>query len=128
MDRVRVVEAALDDAIATAIRIGNPASWQWAVEAAEESGGSIRAVTDPQIMAAFRLVARHGVFAEMASSASIAGLLELKERGDLEPGQTVVCVLTGHGLKDPEWAISDSEEPVTIPPEAEAAAIELGLR
>lgn len=116
------------ETIATAIRIGNPASWTFAVEAAEESGGSIRAVTDPQIMAAFRLVARHGVFAEMASAASIAGLLELHERGDLEPGQTVVCVLTGHGLKDPEWAIADSEEPVTIPPEVEAAAVALGLR
>jgi threonine synthase len=116
------------ETIATAIRIGNPASWTFAVEAAEESGGSIRAVTDPQIMAAFRLVARHGVFAEMASAASIAGLLELHERGDLEPGQTVVCVLTGHGLKDPEWAIADSEEPVTIPPEVEAAAAALGLR
>ncbi len=116
------------ETIATAIRIGNPASWTFAVEAAEESGGSIRAVTDPQIMAAFRLVARHGVFAEMASAASIAGLLELHERGDLEPGQTVVCVLTGHGLKDPEWAIADSEEPVTIAPEVEAAAVALGLR
>jgi threonine synthase len=116
------------ETIATAIRIGNPASWASAVAAADESGGSIRAVTDPQIMAAFRLVARHGVFAEMASAASIAGLLELHERGDLEPGQTVVCVLTGHGLKDPEWAIADSEEPVTIAPEVEAAAAALGLR
>ncbi|MFU8840310.1 MAG: threonine synthase [Nitriliruptoraceae bacterium] len=116
------------ETIATAIRIGNPASWTFAVEAAQESGGSIRAVTDAEIMAAFRLVARHGVFAEMASAASIAGLLELHERGDLEPGQTVVCVLTGHGLKDPEWAIADSEEPVTIAPEVEAAAAALGLR
>jgi threonine synthase len=113
--------------IATAIRIGNPASWDRAVEAASESGGSIRSVTDRQILAGFRLVARHGVFAEMASAASIAGLLELRERGDLEPGQTVVCVLTGHGLKDPEWAISGAAEPVTIPTETAAAAVELGL-
>ncbi len=116
------------ETIATAIRIGNPASWEFAVAAAAESGGSIRAVTDPQIMEGFRLVARHGVFAEMASSASIAGLLELKERGDLEPGQTVVCVLTGHGLKDPEWATADSDEPITIAPELDAAAETLGLR
>ncbi len=113
--------------IATAIRIGNPASWDRAVAAASESGGSIRAVTDRQILAGFRLVARHGVFAEMASAASIAGLLELSERGDLEPGKTVVCVLTGHGLKDPEWAISGAAEPVTIPTETAAAAAELGL-
>ncbi len=116
------------ETIATAIRIGNPASWTSAVAAAVESGGSIRSVTDPQIMEGFRLVARHGVFAEMASSASIAGLLELHERGDLTPGQTVVCVLTGHGLKDPEWAIADSEEPITIAPELDAAAEALGLR
>ena len=114
--------------IATAIRIGNPASWQQAVAAAEESGGSIRAVTDRQILAGFRLIARHGVFAEMASAASIAGLLELSEAGELEPGQTVVCVLTGHGLKDPEWAISGAAEPVTVPAELEAAAEQLGLR
>jgi threonine synthase len=71
--------------IATAIRIGNPASWQPAVDAATESGGSIRSVTDREIIAAFRLIARHGVFAEMASAASVAGLLQLHEAGELEP-------------------------------------------
>ena len=114
--------------IATAIRIGNPASWQQALAAAEESGGSIRAVTDQQILAGFRLIARHGVFAEMASAASIAGLLELHEAGELEPGQTVVCVLTGHGLKDPDWAMSGADEPVTVPAELDAVAEQLGLR
>jgi threonine synthase len=113
--------------IATAIRIGNPASWQQAVEAAEESHGSIRAVTDREIMAAFRLIARHGVFAEMASASSVAGLLQLHGSGELGPGQVVVCVLTGHGLKDPEWAISGAADPVTIPAELEAAAAALEL-
>jgi threonine synthase len=113
--------------IATAIRIGNPASWQPAMDAARESGGSIRAVTDREIIAAFRFIARHGVFAEMASAASVAGLLQLHEDGELEPGQRVVCVLTGHGLKDPEWAISGAAEPVTIPADPEVAARELGL-
>ncbi len=113
--------------IATAIRIGNPASWQPAVDAAAESGGSIRSVTDREIIAAFRLIARHGVFAEMASAASVAGLLQLHEAGEIEPGQRIVCVLTGHGLKDPEWAISGAAEPVTIPADRDAAARELGL-
>jgi threonine synthase len=113
--------------IATAIRIGNPASWQQAVAAADESHGSIRAVTDREIMAAFRLIARHGVFAEMASAASVAGLLQLHGAGELEPGQVVTCVLTGHGLKDPEWAIAGAGEPVTIPAELEAAAAALEL-
>jgi len=113
--------------IATAIRIGNPASWDRAVEAAEESHGSIRAVTDREILAAFRLIARHGVFAEMASAASIAGLMQLHAAGEIERGQTVVCVLTGHGLKDPEWAISGAAEPITIPAELDAAAEALEL-
>jgi threonine synthase len=113
--------------IATAIRIGNPASWEQAVAAADESEGSIEAVTDRDILAAFRLVAAHGVFAEMASAASIAGLLRLAAEGRLERGQVVVCVLTGHGLKDPEWAIAGAPEPVTIPVDVAVAAAELGL-
>ncbi|GGI03974.1 threonine synthase [Egicoccus halophilus] len=113
--------------IATAIRIGNPASWEPAVEAARDSGGSIRSVTDREIIAAFRQLARAGVFAEMASASSVAGLLQLHAAGELEPGQTVVCVLTGHGLKDPEWAIAGAADPVTIPAELDAAARELDL-
>ena len=115
------------ETIATAIRIGNPASWEQAVAAAAESDGSIRSVTDREILAAFRLVARHGVFAEMASASSIAGLLDLRERGELERDQVVVCVLTGHGLKDPEWAIAGAGEPVTIPADVGAAAAALDL-
>jgi len=97
------------------------------VAAAEESGGSIRSVTDREIVAAYREVARHGVFAEMASAASVAGLRQLHDARDLDAGQTVVCVLTGHGLKDPDWAIAGAAEPLTIPADVEAAAPALGL-
>lgn len=113
--------------IATAIRIGNPASWQQAVAAADESSGSIRSVTDREIMAAFRLIARHGVFAELASAASVAGLLQLHHAGELERGQTVVCVLTGHGLKDPEWAIAGAAQPLTVSADVDAIATALEL-
>jgi threonine synthase len=114
--------------IATAIRIGNPASWEKAVAAATESEGEILAVSDREILAAYRRVAREdGLFAELASAASIAGLLRLAEAGRLNAGATVVCVLTGHGLKEPDWAIAGAPPPVTIPPEAEAVARELGL-
>jgi len=113
--------------IATAIRIGNPASWEQAMTAAKDSGGSIRSVTDREIIAAFRELARHGVFAEMASASSVAGLLQLHAAGELERGSVVVCVLTGHGLKDPEWAIAGAAEPVTIPAELDVAARELAL-
>ena len=97
--------------IATAIRIGNPASWEKAVAAAKESEGAILAVTDREILAAYRRVAREGLFAEPASAASVAGLLHLHAEGKLAPDATVVCVLTGHGLKDPEWAIAGAAQP-----------------
>jgi threonine synthase len=113
--------------IATAIRIGNPASWESAVEAARASEGAIRAVTDREILTAYRLLAREGVFVEMASAASVAGLLQMLEAGLLAPGTTVVCVLTGHGLKDPEWAIAGAPKPAVIEADPEAAATELGL-
>lgn len=113
--------------IATAIRIGNPASWEQALEAKEQSEGAIKAVTDRDIIAAYRLLARDGVFVEMASAASVAGLLQLHGDGLLAAGKTVVCVLTGHGLKDPDWAIAGAPKPVVVPPDADAAARELGL-
>jgi threonine synthase len=113
--------------IATPIRIGNPASWPQAVAAASESAGSITAVSDRQILAAFRYIARNGVFAELASTASVAGLLAMHEAGKLPRGATVVCVLTGHGLKDPDWAIAGAPEPVTVPVDADHAASVLGL-
>ena len=113
--------------IATAIRIGKPASWDMALAAARESEGGIQAVTDREILAAYRLVAHEGLFAEPASAASVAGLLKLAAAGTLEPGSTIVCVLTGHGLKDPEWAIAGAAPPRTVPADAHAVAEELGL-
>jgi len=113
--------------IATAIRIGNPASWEQAVEAARDSEGAIRAVTDRDILNAYRQLAREGIFVEMASAASIAGLLSLGAEGLIAPGKTVVCVLTGHGLKDPDWAIAGAPTPAVVPADADAAARELGL-
>lgn len=94
---------------ATAIRIGNPASWEKAAAARDESGGSIQSVTDTQIRAAYRLLAGlEGVFVEPASAASLAGLIKLHQSNFFQRGCTVVCVLTGHGLKDPDTAIADS--------------------
>jgi threonine synthase len=113
--------------IASAIRIGNPASWDLAIAAAAESEGAIMAVTDRDILAAYRRVAHEGLFAEPASAASVAGLLLLSAQARLQRGSTVVCVLTGHGLKDPEWAVSGAAEPTTVPADADAVAAELGL-
>jgi threonine synthase len=116
------------ETIATAIRIGNPASWQQAVAAREESGGLIDKVSDAQILDAYRLLARQdGVFVEPASAASVAGLLQQHARGELDPGQTIVCTLTGNGLKDVQWALADAPDPVVVPPVAAVAAAELGL-
>jgi threonine synthase len=115
--------------IATAIRIGNPASWDRALAARDASGGAIEAVTDREILSAYRLLARaEGVFVEPASAASVAGLLHAAEAGTLGTGRIVVCTVTGHGLKDPDWAIAGAPRPRTIPAEASAAALALGLR
>jgi threonine synthase len=113
--------------IATAIRIGNPASWELAAKAAAESGGEIASVTDREILAAYRLVAGEGLFAEMASAASVAGLLKASSEGRLDPGSVVVCVLTGHGLKEPDWAIAGARAPAVIPADPESVAEHLGL-
>ena len=114
--------------IATAIRIGNPASWQLAVAARDESGGLIDSVTDRQILAAYRLLARQeGVLAELASAAGVAGLLQACENGQMAAGSRVVCTITGHGLKEPDWAVSAAPKPVTIRADAPAAAAQLGL-
>jgi threonine synthase len=94
------------ETVATAIRIGNPASWQGAVNAANESGGQVNYVTDEQILHAYKTIAsKEGIFAEPASAASIAGVMKLKQEGYFSGGESVVCVLTGHGLKDPNIAI-----------------------
>ncbi|MBU6245631.1 MAG: threonine synthase [Actinomycetales bacterium] len=117
------------ETIATAIRIGNPASWEQAVAARDESGGRIAAVTDDEILAAYRmLAAREGLFCEPASAAGVAGLLKSHQEGLLDPGQVVVCTLTGNGLKDPHWALDAAPDPVVIPVQAQAAARALGLQ
>jgi threonine synthase len=114
--------------IATAIRIGNPASWTLAEQARDDSGGLIDAVTDKQILEAYRLVARsEAVFVEPASAASGAGLLATAADGRLPSGSVVVCTVTGNGLKDPEWAISGAPKPITVPVDGHAAAAALGL-
>jgi threonine synthase len=114
--------------IATAIRIGNPASWTKATDARDESGGDIRAVTDREILSAYRLLARQvGVFVELASAASVAGLIAGAADGLVPRESTVVCTVTGHGLKDPEWAISTAPPPVSITNDVLAAAKALEL-
>jgi threonine synthase len=114
--------------IATAIRIGNPASWTRALDARDESGGAIEAVTDRQILAAYRLLARReAVFVEPASAASVAGLLAARQAGTMEPGLRVVCTVTGNGLKDPDWAINGAPKPLTVRVDAHEAAAKLGL-
>jgi threonine synthase len=114
--------------IATAIRIGNPASWTLAVDARDASGGLINAVTDREILSAYRLLARHvGVFVELGSAASVAGLLASAAAGLVPHGSTVVCTVTGHGLKDPEWAIATAPPPTSITNDVLAAARALDL-
>ncbi len=104
------------ETVATAIRIGNPASWKQAVAAADESNGKIDEVTDEEILHAYQLIAREeGVFAEPGSCASIAGVLKQVKSGEIKPGSKVVAVLTGNGLKDPNTAIDISHiKPVTL--------------
>jgi threonine synthase len=112
------------DTIATAIRIGRPASWYGATAAASESGGGIEAVTDEEILEAYRYLAREeSVFCEPASAASVAGLLKV----GVPEGARVVCVLTGHGLKDPDIAIGQIAVPVLVDADARAVRAELGL-
>ena len=112
------------ETIATAIRIGNPASWEGALDAATGSGGRIGSVTDAQILDAYTKVARYeSVFCEPASAASVAGLLV----SDVEPGSKVVCVLTGHGLKDPDTAITQISVPDAVEASYQAIADELGI-
>jgi threonine synthase len=114
--------------IATAIRIGNPASWTRAEAARDESGGVIRSVTDRQILAAYRLLAsQEAVFGEPASAASVAGLLQASEDGTLPRGSRVVCTITGNGLKDPDWAVSAAPAPQVVPADVTAAATALNL-
>lgn len=106
------------ETVATAIRIGNPASWDRAVRALDESKGRIDAVTDEEILYAYGLLAsREGIMAEPASAASVAGVIKLSREGFFRGGERVTCILTGHGLKDPDLAIRISPKPQVIPAE-----------
>jgi threonine synthase len=112
------------ETVATAIRIGNPASWYGATAAASESGGSITAVTDTEILDAYRFLAtEESVFCEAASAASVAGLVA----SGVPKGASVVCVLTGHGLKDPALAIEGAVKPQTVAADRRAVAAALGF-
>ena len=111
------------DTVATAIRIGNPANWYAATAAVAESGGSVSAVSDREILDAYRLLAREeAVFCEAASAASVAGLL----RAEVPAGSTVVCVLTGHGLKDPDLAVGQATPPQVVDADLDAVLRALG--
>ena len=110
------------ETIATAIRIGNPASWKSAVQAADESEGMIQSVSDEEILHAYRKMAStEEVFAEPGSAASLAGVIKMSEWGRVTPGAKVVCVLTGNGLKDPQTAMEHSQvKPQVVPCERRA--------
>ncbi len=109
------------ETVATAIRIGNPASWKMAEEAARDSKGFIDLVSDEEILEAYALVARsEGVFCEPASAASIAGVLKYAARGLFKKDERIVCVLTGHGLKDPDNAIKKISQPISVPADQQA--------
>ncbi len=119
---------AYPETIATAIRIGNPASWDSAIAARDESGGHIGAVTDAQILEAYRMLAsQEGVFVEPASAASVAGLLQAAATGLVERGETIVCTVTGHGLKDPNRAIAQIEARPAVEASVDVVVEELGL-
>jgi len=110
------------ETIATAIRIGNPARWHQALEALDESGGIITAVTDEKILESWNLLAKQeGIFVEPASATGVAALKQQIEMGEIDPvGKTAVCILTGHGLKDPGTAVSQASEPATLPASIDA--------
>ena len=116
------------ETIATAIRIGNPASWQQAVEARDSSGGLIDSVTDEEILAAYRLVAaKEGIFIEPSSAAGIAGLIKKKSEGKLPKDKRIVITVTGNGLKDVGWILDHAQAPTVIPVDVKRAAEVIGL-
>lgn len=116
------------ETIATAIRIGNPASWDQAVAARDDSGGLIDMCSDAEILSAYRLLAsKEGVFVEPSSAIGVAGLLKLQSVGKLDKGQTIVITVTGNGLKDPQWALESAKDPISVAVDSKAAAKALGL-
>jgi threonine synthase len=116
------------ETIATAIRIGNPASWQQAIEARDTSGGVIDSVTDREILSAYRLIAaKEGIFVEPSSAAGLAGLLKYKKASKLPQGKIIVITVTGHGLKDIQYALEAAKKPIVVPVNTTIAAKALGL-
>ncbi|MFC1512592.1 threonine synthase [bacterium] len=118
------------ETLATAIRIGNPASWKEAESARDESGGVIDMITDDEIISAYKFLAADvGIFCEPASAASVAGLIKYIKQGLLKNinGKKIVCILTGHGLKDPDNAIKSSVEPKVLEADINAVVKEIGL-
>ena len=116
------------ETIATAIRIGKPASWNQAIAARDESAGLIDSVTDEEILAAYRILSsQEGIFCEPSSAAGLAGLIKYKAAGKLPKGKKIVITCTGNGLKDIPWALEGAKDPVSVPVSAEAAAAALGL-
>jgi threonine synthase len=114
--------------VATAIKIGNPASWGLALEAMKDSQGWVDIVTDEEILRAYRMLAREeGIFMEPASAATVAGLVKLVKAGRFEPGSTLVLTLTGHGLKDPDTALESATRPTSVPASIDAVLAQLGL-
>ena len=117
------------ETIATAIRIGNPASWDQAVAAQVGSKGLIDSVTDKEILSAYRLVAaKEGIFVEPSSAAGIAGLIKLKALKKLPKDKTIVVTVTGNGLKDVQWVLNSSAKPIVIPVDVKKAAKVIGLK
>ena len=117
------------ETIATAIRIGNPASWQQALTARDGSGGLIDSVTDEEILSAYRLVAaREGIFVEPSSAAGIAGLFKKLSQGQLPKGKKFVITVTGNGLKDVQWILDGAATPTVIPVDLNRAAAAMGLK
>ena len=116
------------ETIATAIRIGNPASWQQAVDARDSSGGLIDSVTDEEILSAYRFVSsKEGIFVEPSSAAGIAGLIKKQSEGKLPKGKKIVITVTGNGLKDVNWVLDHAEAPTVIPVDVKKAAQVIGL-
>lgn len=121
---VKGIPFSCPETIATAIRIGNPASWKWALEAKKESKGLIDSVTDREILSAYKMLAqKEGIFAEPASAASVAGLIKLAKKGFFKKSGNrkiiITCTLTGHGLKDPQTAIQNISRPPVVKPKVE---------
>ena len=122
----RIIEK--PETIATAIRIGNPASWKMAEEARDESKGLIDMVSDDEILEAYKFLAsKEGVFVEPASAASVAGVMKLAKKGYFKKikNPKLVCILTGHGLKDPDAAIKSIKEPKVVPANLQSVLCEI---